>query len=624
MTTTSDTLPPTTEAAITDAISEAPTFEVAVPSRRLPRIRVLFLSFIVGLIVALVASGAGLYAYDRVHDGQIVHGVRVGGVDLSDLGRVEAGARLRDGLSALSQGSVVISDGVVHETLTFADLGRGPAVDALLDQAFAIGRTGTVADRGVDEVRTAMRGVSIAPSVTVDAAAVTSAVAALAAREGRAPVNASTVSGATTFVTIGARPGRQVDQAAMTAEIVAALSKTDAPAKVELALITTPIAPAVDDAAAAAAKYAAIAIAHDLTIANDKDTWTIPGSTIKSWISFGMVDGRYAPIVATTGIKAALKPLIKAVTRKAKDATFLLGKRGKIVGVTAAVVGRSLNVDATVGAVVSALGARAAGTGNLNGPVAAVVTTNQPKLTTAVALQSAPLMRQISTWVTYYISGAHNGFSANISIPAQAISGTVVAPGATFSFWKAVGDVTFAKGYKLGGAIINGHSVEGTTIGGGICSTSTTLFNAALRAGFLMGARKNHYYYISRYPTGLDATVFKDYSVQDMTWTNNSPYPVLIKAFTSPGIVRFSLYSVPTGRTVQISAPTIKNYSPSTTVTVWTHSLRHGAWQQTEYEAAGFDSWVTVTVRDKNGKIINVRTYYSHYARVVGVILRGL
>src|SRR3979490_3040168 len=128
MTTTSDTLPPTTEAAV----SETATFGLAVPTRRLPRTRVLVVALTVGLSVALVASGAGLYAYDRAHDGQIVHGVRVGGVDLSDLGRGEAGARLRDGLSAFSQGNVVISDGVVHETLTFATLGRGPALDALL------------------------------------------------------------------------------------------------------------------------------------------------------------------------------------------------------------------------------------------------------------------------------------------------------------------------------------------------------------------------------------------------------------------------------------------------------------------------------------------------------------
>jgi len=409
----------------------------------------------------------------------------------------------------------------------------------------------------------------------------------------------------------------------MTAAIVAALSKVDAPAQVDLDLVSTPIAPSIDDATAIAARDSAAAVAHDLKIVNGKDSWKIAGSTIKSWISFGVTDDHYGPIINTTGIKAALQPLVKAVVRKPKDATFLISKSGKIVGVTAAVVGRSLDLDASEAAVAAALQARAAGTASATSSVAAVLTSNQPKLTTAVAQKSAPLMRQISTWVTYYQSGAHNGFSANISIPAQAISGTIVAPGAAFSFWKSVGEVSLAKGYKLGGAIINGHSVEGATIGGGICSTSTTLFNAAMRAGFLMGARKNHYYYIARYPKGLDATVFISGSVQDMTWTNNSPYPVLIKAFTRPGMVRFTLYSVPTGRRVSISAPTVKNYSPSTTVVEKTHSLRPGQWKQVEYEAAGFDSWVTVTVRDKTGKIINVRTYYSHYARVVGVILRG-
>ena len=84
--------------------------------------------------------------------------------------------------------------------------------------------------------------------------------------------------------------------------------------------------------------------------------------------------------------------------------------------------------------------------------------------------------------------GAHNGFGANITIPSMAINGTVVAPGEWFSYWKTVGEVSLAKGYKLGGAIIDGHSVEGKSIGGGICSSSTTLFNAALRAGLQMGA----------------------------------------------------------------------------------------------------------------------------------------
>ena len=59
-----------------------------------------------------------------------------------------------------------------------------------------------------------------------------------------------------------------------------------------------------------------------------------------------------------------------------------------------------------------------------------------------------------------------------------------------------------------------------------ICSTSTTIFNAALRAGLQMGIRGNHYYYIDRYPDGLDATVsiFDDWA-QDMTFVNDTEQP---------------------------------------------------------------------------------------------------
>ena len=103
-------------------------------------------------------------------------------------------------------------------------------------------------------------------------------------------------------------------------------------------------------------------------------------------------------------------------------------------------------------------------------------------------------------------------------------TGPSSAPGQKFSFWKTIGEVSLRTGYKLGGAIIDGRSVEGKTIGGGICSCSTTIFNAALRAGLEMGARRNHYYYIARYPKGLDATVYQSDggSVEDMTFTNDT------------------------------------------------------------------------------------------------------
>ena len=180
-----------------------------------------------------------------------------------------------------------------------------------------------------------------------------------------------------------------------------------------------------------------------------------------------------------------------------------------------------------------------------------VMAVTPPALTTAQAEAAAPLMVKISEWKTYFPISEKNGFGANIWIPALEIDGYVVGPHETFDFWDAIGPVTRERGYRDGGAIINGRTEPQGALAGGICSCSTTLFNAALRAGFEMGARRNHYYYIDRYPLGLDATVFisASGSVQTMSWTNDTDYPVLIRGYKikegNRGYVKFELYSVP-------------------------------------------------------------------------------
>ena len=78
-----------------------------------------------------------------------------------------------------------------------------------------------------------------------------------------------------------------------------------------------------------------------------------------------------------------------------------------------------------------------------------------------------------------------------------------------FEWWSAFGPVSSARGMdRVGSSRATTRSPTGA-LGGGMCSSSTTLFNAALRAGLQMGARSNHKYYINRYPLGLDATVSK-------------------------------------------------------------------------------------------------------------------
>ena len=165
-------------------------------------------------------------------------------------------------------------------------------------------------------------------------------------------------------------------------------------------------------------------------------------------------------------------------------------------------------------------------------------------------------------------------------------------PGKTFSFWDRVGEVSLARGYRMGGAIVEGHTQEGVALAGGICSTSTTLFNAALRAGLKMGERSNHYYYITRYPVGLDATVSKTSGGggQNMTFTNDTHYPILIKSFKTGGSVTFSLYGIPSGRKVTFSKPIITNYVRATSEIVHVSTLPAGRLVRIEYPDDGFNA----------------------------------
>jgi vancomycin resistance protein YoaR len=148
-----------------------------------------------------------------------------------------------------------------------------------------------------------------------------------------------------------------------------------------------------------------------------------------------------------------------------------------------------------------------------------------------------------------------------------------------------------------------------------MCSASTTLFNAALRAGLTMGARDNHRYYIDRYPLGLDATVS---SAQTMSFTNDMKTPILIRGVKirgsgGAGYVRFEIWGTDDGRTVSIGQPQVRNVRQATTKTVSVSTLKPGEREQTEYPANGMDVTVTRVVRDKNGKVIHRDSYVSPY-----------
>jgi vancomycin resistance protein YoaR len=604
-------------------VVDDPAFPIDRTRRLWPRFVV---AFVLGLIAVLGIGVGALYAYDQQYQGRILPGVHVGPIDLSGLTSDEASARLRARYDVLASGSAVLVAGNKEIALPFKRAARGPAIDTMVAQAMSVGRAGNPVERAIANARTAVRGIEIAPQVRYDQEALTRWVNALAAAQHLAPDDATITRTKTGYRITPSVTGHRADPTTVLAALTAQFASLDAPAEIRVDLPLVALEPSITTAEANEAVAAADRIAADVRISDGKASWTIPAATIRTWISFSKADdGTYRPVVNKAKIDKALAPVVKGVARAPRNASFKVSGI-KVTGVIPSVDGRALDRKATAARVAALLASRAAG-----GPtttVAAVLTTTKPALSTAQAKAAAPKMREISRWETYFIISERNAFGANIWIPALDIDGTVVAPGETFDFWNAVGPVTRARGYGDGGAIINGKTEPQGALAGGICTTSTTLFNAALRAGFDMEDRRNHFYYIDRYPVGLDATVFKSGSgsVQTMSWTNDTNYPVLIRGYkiraNGRGYVRFVLYGVPNGRRVVISAPTIRNVRPASDTVVYTTSLAPGRAERVEFPVDGMDVWRKITVYE-NGKVLRTTTYYSRYTRITGVTLIG-
>jgi vancomycin resistance protein YoaR len=592
---------------------------VATPPAR----RSMLIGFLGTLAAGLLAMVAASSAIGITSDGEVLPGVRVGGIDIGGLDRAAAEARLVADLPPVDTGhALVVADGTEH-TVTFAELGRHYEIGAMLDAAMDVGRgDGPIAD-AVARLRALARPTSVPVVVHAYDPAVLDRVSTEIARSVSAyPVEAYVDR--ETFEVRAAADGRILEAAAVRDAIAAAVTTTD-PADVTLTLAVAPAAPIVSTEEAESAADAARAAVGEMTLvvpgaAEDEAPITIAADTVREWVTFGPRGAEdYAMQIDAAAVRAELLTLAETVDRDPVDARFTVAGAG-LGGVVAGQDGRVLDVTASTDGIISTLGERATGAGE----VTLTVDVTEPSLTTAAAEELLPQMRMVSSWTTNYVSNEGNGFSANISIPAWDLDGYNLLPGEWFSFWGGIGPVTVERGYRYGGAIINGRSTQGVALAGGICSTSTTLFNAAMRAGLEIGDRTAHFYYIDRYPVGLDATVsiFDDW-VTDLTFRNDTANPIVIRGFGSPGQVTFQIWSVPTGRTVALSDPIIRNARSATETTQVDSSLAPGTARRVEYPHDGFQATVSRTVYGPDGEVIHQNTWFSDYRVVNGITLVG-
>ncbi len=129
----------------------------------------------------------------------------------------------------------------------------------------------------------------------------------------------------------------------------------------------------------------------------------------------------------------------------------------------------------------------------------------------------------------------------NLRRAAQALDGTLLMPGAVFSFWKQLGPASRARGFVAGRMLVEGCLVPAA--GGGLCQLSNALYDVALQAGCRIVERHAHSRIVpgSAAALGRDATVAWNYV--DLRFASDAP--LLLRVVVERDMLVVALLSSP-------------------------------------------------------------------------------
>jgi vancomycin resistance protein YoaR len=483
-----------------------------------------------GLVVVLAVGVSTLLAGSPDH---LAAGTTIAGLDVGGLSVPAARARLERRADALARRPVTFSAGGRSFQLAPSQLGVRPAWNAALREAADRG-DGIAPIRGLRRIETRLRGADIQPRVEVYPSAVRYALAQIASSVDKPASNARLRRTGLSVSVVPEHSGLRLDRTAAYAMVVSALSTLDREGPVRLpVMVDAPKVTASQLGGALATARTALSAPVTLTLGSTRfrlPRWRV--ARLLDLPSHGETDLAIGGPAATKWIAR----LSDTVGRDPRDATFRVVSGG--ITVVPSREGRALDVRATLRAI------ERAAFSPTNRTAALVVGSAEPSRTTADA-NAMGISGVVGSYTTTY--GGTEGRLHNVTLVANLIDGTLVAPGARFSFNQTTGERNEAKGFEAAPVIINGELENG--IGGGVCQVSTTVFNAAFEAGLSIERRTNHALYISHYPLGRDATV--NYPDIDLVFTNDTDHWLLLRTFVGTGSLTVNLYGTPTGRRVE-------------------------------------------------------------------------
>ncbi len=499
----------------------------------------------VGLVVFRVA-----YA-DRVYPAVVVGDVPVGGLSIS-----HAESKLRERADALENGTFTFAYQGKVWTPSLSELGVTVMLDESLAEARQLGRGGNATSR-LEFVGDILGADQVVPlQTTVNEDALDAWFDSVDADIDQAPVNPSLKIDGTTVETVPGSDGVKVDRKAARAEVLSALG---ALTPISVSMPTYVAHPDFTvEALAPAEKQVVDALSKPVPVTFGDRSWKVEGTELVKFVTVDVVQSDGAPSaklsVDTKGLSAALRERFSdEINAKPVDAVF--GWDDGLVVVQEGAYGAALRSDAFANAVGDSF---LNGHGSVEIPVVEIAPEIDDRNTDAYGITEL-----LGTGDSNF-AGGNASRDANIYVATELLDHTLVPPGGTFSFNRAIGEITPAKGYQEA-LVVVGDEV-GRDVGGGVCQVSTTAFRAALEAGMPIGDWYPHTYRLPNYEAdgwspGFDASILQYGSNPDewadFTFENYTDDWLLVEADAWDLHVYINIYGTGDGRDVALEPYTM-------------------------------------------------------------------
>jgi vancomycin resistance protein YoaR len=550
------------------------------------------------LLLSLVAMAVVLGLVFAGSPTTLASGVTIAGIDVGGMRMKDARALLQKRSDAVANTPVVFVAGGKRFAIRPEELGVEPDWKSAVDDAQRQG-DGFGPIRGFKRLDVQVFGADVTPRTTVLNGALNYQLSLIAKAVDRAPANAALVRHGLQVVVRPARVGLGLDRIASARLIVkelAALDRTSANVDLPLRIQQPRVRAA---ALATAARQARIALSAPVRLELGPTRWVVSRAKLARLLELPS-GGSTALTIGGPAASNWLVKLGKRVEKPAHDATFAVDATH--AHVVPAQPGIQLDGVGTTQAVLHAALKRL-----LVRRVAQLPVQEAPAKLSTEAARKMKIHALVAGYTTVF-GGVPNRIH-NVELVSHLVDGTLIAPGATFSFNKTTGDRNAAKGFLVAPVIVNGELTTG--LGGGVCQVSTTVFNAAFDAGLKITERTNHALYISHYPQGRDATV--NYPDVDLQFVNDTDNWLLLRTFVSSSSLTVNLYGTPTGRKVMsTTTPLVVHGVPPVKKTI-DPSLKPGEKIVDDPGSPALSTSVTRDVYAPDGKLLDHDTWYSSY-----------